>query len=324
MDVDACVEAAIETMPDAVVASYRRKFHIAADVAITPEMVRRHWRVERSGVKAILSSRPETRTAVVSQAYTDVYGQCPWLNSAAGQQADPEAEFGPYRALLGDARRVYEVGSGKGRLIAWLAAQGFDCVGTEITAERGRSQAPPGAAVAWHTTDGVHLERFEPPASFDAVLSVQVIEHLHPDDLPVHFVGAARLLRPGGRYIFATPHRLSGPADLSAVFWLDRPVCQHLKEYGYRDLAPMLHQAGFGRLSAVYVAPLRLRRWLRLCVRSRAYLGLLQAAERGLDRLPLRLARRLVGVLARVAVWRPDVFIVAELADAPRVTGRAG
>jgi len=146
-----------------------------------------------------------------------VFGQCPWLNEADGDQLAPDLAFSHFAKLLGPARRVYEVGSGKGALIAWLAGKGFDCVGTEISSERGAPHVSDTPNLQWHTTDGVNLTDHEAPGSFDAVLSVQVIEHLHPDDLVRHFATAAGLLKPGGRYVLATPHRLSGPADLSAV-----------------------------------------------------------------------------------------------------------
>ncbi len=241
-----------------------------------------------------------------------MFGECPWLNQADGDAREPDRAFSHFATLLTGARRVYEVGSGKGALIGWLAARGFDCVGTEITPERGATHGVRAPNLEWHATDGVDLARRETPGTFDAVLSNQVLEHLHPDDVAAHFAGAAALLKPGGRYVLATPHRLSGPADLSEVFGLDRPVCFHLKEYGYDELAPVLHRAGFARLRAVYTAPLRLKRVIDVCWSSALYLGALRGAERLLDRLPQGLARGLVRRLHKLALWRPDVFLVAE------------
>jgi SAM-dependent methyltransferase len=295
-----------------VIAAYRHKFNIPVSMPITAEMIRQHWRIERRGARSILDAAPEARAAIAAAAYTHVFGECSWLNAADGGDRDPDVDFSHFIKLLRGAQKIYEVGSGKGELIAWLAGNGFVCVGTEITPERGSKHTSDTTSLTWHTTDGVNLLLHEEPASFDVVLSVQVIEHLHPDDLPAHFVAAAALLRGGGRYVLATPHRLSGPADLSAAFALEAPVCFHLREYDYNTLTPLLRRCGFARIQAVYTTPRRLKRMLDVCFASRFYLTMLRAAERLLDRLPVRVARRIVGVLHKFALWRPDVFLVAE------------
>jgi SAM-dependent methyltransferase len=311
-DVDRHVEALIDAQPDGVVAAYRQKFAMPAAMPLTAAMVRDHWRLERRATLAILGSDPAQRAHVAAQAYTEVFGQCPWLNRIDGGDRAPDLDFQPFATLLRGAARVYEIGSGKGELITWLAHRGFDCVGTEITPERGAVHVSDTPRLAWHATDGVHLTRQETHASYDALLSNQVLEHLHPDDVATHFAEAAALLRPGGRYVLATPHPLSGPADLSAVFGLDHPACFHLKEYYYGELVPVLHRAGFTRIRAVYSTPRPLKRYLNVTVASGLYLGALRVAETLLGLLPLRVARTLVRGLHKLAIWRPDVFLVAE------------
>jgi 2-polyprenyl-3-methyl-5-hydroxy-6-metoxy-1,4-benzoquinol methylase len=311
-DVDRYVERLIDTRPDGIVAAYRQKFAMSAALPLTAAMIRDHWRIERRATLAILGSDAAERARIVAQAYTEVFGRCPWLNQIDGGDRAPDLEFQPFATLLRGAQRVYEVGSGKGELITWLARRGFACVGTEITPERGAVHVSDTPGLEWHATDGVHLTRQETPGSYDALLSNQVLEHLHPDDIATHFAEAAALLKPGGRYVLATPHPLSGPADLSVVFGLDHPVCFHLKEYYYGELVPVLRRAGFARLRAVYSTPRPLKRYLNVTVASGLYLGALRGAEALLALLPLRVARTLVRGLHKLAIWRPDVFLVAE------------
>jgi 2-polyprenyl-3-methyl-5-hydroxy-6-metoxy-1,4-benzoquinol methylase len=314
MDVDQHVEGLIDAHPDAVIAAYRRKFSVPRETLVTAAMVRTHWRIERQGTAAILASDSASRADVTAEAYGAVFGQCPWRNTAGERAQDPERAFSHFLKLLRPAHRVYEVGSGNGELIAWLAGKGFRCVATEITRERGAQHASTVSGLEWHATDGVNLTRYEPLGSFDAVLSNQVLEHLHPEDVATHFAAAAALLKPGGRYVLATPHRLCGPADLSEVFALERPVCFHLREYSYDELVPVLKRCGFARVRAVYTTPVRMRGLLDLCLCSGLYLAAMRGAERVLDRLPLGAARRIVAVLYKLALWRPDVTLVAEKA----------
>ena len=42
------------------------------------------------------------------------------------------------------------------------------------------------------------------------MFSGQVIEHLHPEDVPIHLKCVFERLKPGGRYIFDTPTGLTG------------------------------------------------------------------------------------------------------------------
>jgi len=105
--------------------------------------------------------------------------------------------------------------------------------------------------LVWRTTDGVNLSQFEKEATYDAVISTQVIEHLHPDDLVTHFSNALALLKPGGICVFDTPHRGTGPHDLSDLLGFERPQFMHLKEYDYCELRDALKKAGFSKLEAL-------------------------------------------------------------------------
>jgi SAM-dependent methyltransferase len=167
--------------------------------------------------------------------------------------------------------------------------------------------------LTWGQTDGVHLDRFEPPGSFDAVISNQLVEHLHPDDLTTHLRSVRALLRPGGRFAFATPHAYTGPHDISRVFNLDRPEGMHLREYTYAELASALAEAGFSHNASPLRLPAKVRRHVgdrRAAVVSEAYLRYLMLLERPVSQLsgPQRrnAARRL-----RYALFAGNIMMVA-------------
>src|SRR5690606_20747310 len=68
-----------------------------------------------------------------------------------------------------------------------------------------------------------------PHDSVDTAFSDQLIEHLHPDDAADHFRVVRQVLKPGGVYIFRTPHRLSGPHDVSRYF------CEHAEGFHLKE-----------------------------------------------------------------------------------------
>lgn len=274
-----------------IVSSYRRVYGLGDEVGQAE--VDRHRALEGRLTNDILSSSPAGRWQVVSDSYTQLYADCPWLNK--GDAGPPESWFAIWRRLIPAPSRIYEVGSGNAHLLNHLVAHGHDCVATEITKERGQKFSSSSERLAWRQSDGVHLAEFEPAEHYDVVISTQVIEHFHPDDVATHLSNVREILKPGGRYIFDTPHRSTGPHDLSRVFGLDAPQFMHLKEYSFLELRDLAKAAGFRSVKAVFrvksivsVSSLYLA-WLCLVDRLESRFVHAQTARRSLRRL-LRLA----------------------------------
>ena len=269
-------EAACPEITAAELRRYRRKFGVGD---ATAQMVATHWRVETGFTRRLKESNEANRWQLFEECYTNLYRLCPWLNRDEAGNGAP-LEFEIFIGLLGRAHTVFEIGSGKGSLIKFLAARGFSCVASEITRERGAKFAEAQANLCWTNSDGVHLAEFTGRSRYDAVISSQLIEHLHPEDLPAHFRGVLDILKPGGKYIFDTPHYLHGPCDLSEIFDQPEAVCMHLKEYCYFELTRHLRSAGFEGIKAVLVPPRRVLRRLPIYAESKRYLAYVEYLER--------------------------------------------
>lgn len=270
---------------------YRRHYGISDDVVLTHDHLRRHLAVEMEVTRELLASSEAERAEVFAHGYARIYRELWWFN-ATDDQARGAVDISGWVAMIGPPpRRVLEVGAGQGALARALARAGYDVVANDISAERGgRRDGRDG--VEWHDTDGVDLTRFEQPESYDAVISDQVVEHLHPDDVPRHLRSARRLLRHDGRYVFRTPHGPSGPYDSSLAFGLPVALGTHLREYSFASRVASLRAAGYQRVLAE-----RPRRGGPKA--SEAYAHYLCAAEQQLLRLPPPVRRPVVKTLLR-------------------------
>jgi SAM-dependent methyltransferase len=97
------------------------------------------------------------------------------------------------------------------------------------------------------------------------VISIQLFEHLHPDDAGTHLREVWRVLKPGGRCLLETPNRWAGPGDVSR-FFSDQPEGFHLREYSIAELSRLFRSALFSQISVV--------RWRKEVLSARAAIRL--------------------------------------------------
>jgi SAM-dependent methyltransferase len=138
-----------------------------------------------------------------------------------------------------DRARVLEIGCGVGRYLEKLAELAPEVVGLEYDLER--------AVQAAHRLDHARVvnaanERLPfADATFDAVLSNEVIEHVADDS--VSAAEMVRVLRPGGRIVLFCPNRWY-PVEQHGVFWRGRyrfgniPLVNYLPDPLRDRLAP--------------------------------------------------------------------------------------
>jgi SAM-dependent methyltransferase len=97
---------------------------------------------------------------------------------------------------------------------------------------------------------GYAMELPFPDDSFDAVLMLDVLEHLHSEDIGRSMAQVWRVLRPRGRLLIATPNRISGPWDIRRT--LPHPHDHkglHLNEMSVGDMLRLVRRHGFSALA---------------------------------------------------------------------------
>ena len=89
---------------------------------------------------------------------------------------------------------------------------------------------------------------------FNICVSIDVIEHLHPEDSKEHLKQVFHVLKPGGRYIIVMPNRLNGPHDITKEEFPEarEALGFHLNESTYREMTGIMRAIGFNKFQAFY------------------------------------------------------------------------
>ncbi|MQA25796.1 MAG: methyltransferase domain-containing protein [Micromonosporaceae bacterium] len=147
-----------------------------------------------------------------------------------------EAAYLAVAARLRGARRVLEAGVGEGYGAALLAEAGADVVGLDYDAATTAHVAAAYPQMGVVRGNVVRLPfRAE---SFDAVVSMQVVEHLW--DQPGYVAECARVLVPGGTLVISTPNRLTFSPGHNPG---DKPVNPfHTRELSHAELAVLVSE----------------------------------------------------------------------------------
>lgn len=213
----------------------------------TYESVLHHFNVERGIARRLKAANREERKAIYRTMYDELFTQVP-DHPRLTRRADPEqtrlsneAKMELARHFVNRSSTVLEFGPGDCRFAFAMAGQVNTVYGVDIADQIGEDATPPGN-FRLIVYNGYDLEL--PDDSIDTVTSQQLIEHLHPEDTADHFRLAWRILRPGGVYVFRTPHRFNGPRDVSRYF-SDEPEGFHLKEWTIGELAALMKSIGY-------------------------------------------------------------------------------
>lgn len=246
-----------------------------------------------------------TRRRLYGEAYTRV-GELREFKSerpedrTAGTSKDLVEQLA---ALLGPDEDVLEVGCGRGYTCMMLAPHVRSIVGTDVSdpaldearavlAKRGIRNA------TIENVSGLDLREHFGARRFSTAISIEVVEHLHPEDAEEHFRQVHDLLKPGGRYIIVMPNRLDGPHDITREEYpeMKRAIGFHLNEATYGEVVVALRRSGFDRFASFQRLPWRRRSTTRLPVQVNRVFEVAYAMLRPLPMRPPRKLSKLIQI----------------------------
>jgi SAM-dependent methyltransferase len=164
-----------------------------------------------------------TKTAAEARVDPAEYTEDYYLTSCEGFQAFQDSghalsarmERAMDLAVLRPGERLLDIGCGRGELVLEVARRRAHGLGVDyapVAAKLARSsiagqasRGPGSASVGQMDATNLGLES----RSFDAILMLDVVEHLYPAELERAVAEALRVLRPGGRLVIHTsPNRI--------------------------------------------------------------------------------------------------------------------
>jgi SAM-dependent methyltransferase len=151
-----------------------------------------------------------------------------WWQDGFSEGADPEYEeqILPLAAeLLAGAERVLDIGCGEGQVARLAVAGGASTVvGVDPTWAQVQVATERGGGVAYARAGAAQLPFAD--ASFDAAIACLVFEHIHDVDDAIAEV--ARVLEPGGRFLFFLNHPLLQTPNSG---WIDDQILDPPEQY---------------------------------------------------------------------------------------------
>lgn len=116
-------------------------------------------------------------------------------------------DFRPHLLRVPAGGRVLDIGCGQGALVSAVAALGFDAEGVDRSAEQVALAYARGLASVHHADLGNFLH--DRKARYDAIVAVDVLEHLEKQEVVTTFDLCLRGLKPGGTLLLRTPNGAS-------------------------------------------------------------------------------------------------------------------
>lgn len=179
----------------------------------TLDQIRNHYEVEKAIATRLKRASREERKNIYRTMYDELFTRVP-DHPRLKRDRSPELIELSNRKKLAVVKRFtgrdtvfVEFAPGDCRFAMEIARHTGTVYAIDISDQRGRIESLPDN-LKLIVYDGYQLDMADESA--DVVFSDHLIEHIHPDDVMLHFALVRRILKTGGVYIFRTPHSYGG------------------------------------------------------------------------------------------------------------------
>ena len=213
-----------------------------------------HYDIEKELAQMLRDSERPERQSLYYYVYSEVAKRVPYhpmLITNADLNArlkSAMSQFAILKRYINKEAIFLEIAPGDGALVLYAAPFFKKVIALDIAKKIDDKNSASVDNFELIIYDGVNIDL--PENSIDIIYSHQLMEHLHPEDAVLQLKCIANALKLKGSYICTTPHRFSGPHDVSKYF--DRiSKGLHLKEYTNRELFHLFKYSGFSRIEFI-------------------------------------------------------------------------
>ena len=214
------------------------------------EWIEHHYRVESDYAQRILLSPKNSsdRERLFQGGYNEITKIFDIYDPGGGETDYTNLVVALIKKCVDKGSRIFDLGCASGNLLYELAVQGYEIEGIDVST--GLIQKARDKLSSLSKSSAViqsDITSYSPHKTFDCVVMDNVIEHFHPDSIHDVLQKCHAMLNEGGYIIILTPHKFSGPHDISHYFLPlgSKPKGFHLKEFSFTDLYKHLKQTGF-------------------------------------------------------------------------------
>ena len=221
----------------------------------TLEQLQNHYVVEKGIADRLRNANREERKLIYATMYDELFAKVPdhprlaLRESEQGVKKANNSKMMLVGEFLHPSTVFVEFAPGDCRFAMEVAKQVRTVYAVDISDQRGDVHMSP-KNLNLIIYDGYDLDQI-PENSVDVVFSDQFLEHLHPEDTRLHLELVYHILKPGGKYVFRTPHAFNGPHDVSRYF-SKHPEGFHMKEWTYNEFKSVLKSVNFSRLFGIW------------------------------------------------------------------------
>jgi SAM-dependent methyltransferase len=224
----------------------------------SPEQLREHYEIEKTLAARLRNSTKQERREqqLYLQVYDELFKRVPH-HPQLSDNLDPIVRkqqilrqlilLSPYIVMNGS---FLELGAGDCQLSFEMCRHMTKVYAVDVSQEITKNLTPP-ANFELRFSDGASIPL--PPESIHLAFSNNLMEHCHPDDVVDQLNNLFQCLVPGGHYLCITPHRFSGPHDISKYF-TSVATGFHLQEFTHLELYRLFKTSGFKRVEAILSA----------------------------------------------------------------------
>jgi SAM-dependent methyltransferase len=215
--------------------------------------LRKHYQIEKSLASKLKNSNKEERKHLYTELYNELYTKIPdhpqLILKDEMIARSTYVQMSILKPFINNKVTFLEIGPGDCRLSFEIAKYVDKVIAIDVSDEITKSNSsvqPSNFELVISDGSCINVQ----PGSINVAYSNQLMEHLHPEDAFVQLNNIYKSLAPGGVYICITPHRFSGPHDISKYFD-EIATGFHLKEYTYSELYSIFKKIGFSRIEAI-------------------------------------------------------------------------